>query len=250
MGEGTAPPLEENRKRRWRGGDQRRRRIDVGRGGGAEETSGDGASTCIDVRDKEASQSAGWCQRCVAWEPPWSRCSSPPQSVSRHHQEATGGLRRRLPPPASAILASAFARKDHSKAKATAYRVLQLGLILGLLLGLLLGVGLRTGSRLFTEAQGVLNHIYVTTPFVALTQSINALGFVFDGVNYGASDFAYASYSLILVAVVSIACIVTLASYSGFVGIWIALSIYMCIRMFAGLWRIGTPSRTWAFLRS
>lgn len=149
-----------------------------------------------------------------------------------------------------AILASAFARKDHSKAKATASRILQLGLILGLLLSLLLGVGLHTGSRLFTEDKGVLHHIYVATPFVALTQPINALAFVFDGVNYGASDFAYAAYSLILVAIVSIACIVTLASYSGFVGIWIALSIYMCLRMFAGLWRIGTARGPWVFLRS
>ncbi|VAH08605.1 unnamed protein product [Triticum turgidum subsp. durum] len=149
-----------------------------------------------------------------------------------------------------AILASAFARKDHSKAKATASRLLQLGLILGLLLGLLLGVGLHTGSRLFTEDQGVLHHIYVAIPFVALTQPINALAFVFDGVNYGASDFAYAAYSLILVAIVSIAFIVTLANYSGFIGIWIALSIYMCLRMFAGLWRIGTARGPWAFLRS
>ncbi|KAI5018913.1 hypothetical protein ZWY2020_043801 [Hordeum vulgare] len=117
-----------------------------------------------------------------------------------------------------AILASAFARKDHSKAKATASRILQLGLILGLLLSLLLGVGLHTGSRLFTEDKGVLHHIYVAKP--------------------------------ILVAIVSIACIVTLASYSGFVGIWIALSIYMCLRMFAGLWRIGTARGPWAFLRS
>nr|AWW07048.1 MATE2-1BL [Triticum aestivum]AWW07054.1 MATE2-1BL [Triticum aestivum] len=149
-----------------------------------------------------------------------------------------------------AIIASAFARKDHLKAKATASRVLQLGLILGLLLGLLLGVGLHTGSRLFTEDQGVLHHIYVAIPFVALTQPINALAFVFDGVNYGASDFAYAAYSLILVAIVSIAFIVTLANYSGFIGIWIALSIYMCLRMFAGLWRIGTARGPWAFLRS
>lgn len=33
--------------------------------------------------------------------------------------------------------------------------------------------------------------------FVALTQPINALAFVFDGVNYGASDFAYSAYSMV-----------------------------------------------------
>ena len=43
--------------------------------------------------------------------------------------------------------------------------------------------------------------------FVALTQPINALAFVFDGLHYGASDFEYAAvsmvsaeYSLIIIA--------------------------------------------------
>jgi len=33
--------------------------------------------------------------------------------------------------------------------------------------------------------------------FVALTQPINALAFVFDGINFGASDFAYSAYSMV-----------------------------------------------------
>jgi len=32
--------------------------------------------------------------------------------------------------------------------------------------------------------------------FVAVTQPINALAFIFDGINYGASDFAYSAYSM------------------------------------------------------
>ncbi|KAL5223902.1 hypothetical protein ABZP36_010541 [Zizania latifolia] len=149
-----------------------------------------------------------------------------------------------------AILASAFARKDHLKAIAVASRILQLGLVLGLLLSILLGIGLRIGSRLFTDDQGVLHHIYLGIPFVSLTQPINALAFVFDGINYGASDFGYAAYSMILVAIVSIIFIVTLASYNGFIGIWIALTIYMSLRMLAGFLRIGTARGPWAFLCS
>jgi uncharacterized membrane protein len=41
----------------------------------------------------------------------------------------------------------------------------------------------------------------------------------------------------ILVSIASIVCIVTFTSYLGFIGIWIALSIYMCLRMVAGFWR-------------
>uniref|UniRef100_A0A0E0G3X8 Protein DETOXIFICATION n=1 Tax=Oryza nivara TaxID=4536 RepID=A0A0E0G3X8_ORYNI len=114
-----------------------------------------------------------------------------------------------------AILASAFARQDHSKAAATASRILQLGLVLGLLLSIFLGIGLRLGSRLFTDDQDVLHHIYLGIP--------------------------------ILVAIVSIIFIVTLASYNGFVGIWIALTVYMSLRMLAGFLRIGTARGPWTF---
>jgi hypothetical protein len=44
-------------------------------------------------------------------------------------------------------------------------------------------------------------------------------------------------YPQVLVAIVSIICILALASYSGFTGIWVALVIYMSLRMFAGFWR-------------
>jgi hypothetical protein len=137
-----------------------------------------------------------------------------------------------------------------------------------------------------------------------VTQPINALAFVFDGINYGASDFAYSAYSMaslpntsllplifffifnkrlvwfifksfnhyrisnrlkdsttatfllstdlsmqvshiisippcpqVLVALVSIACLFILSSSQGFIGLWIALSIYMTLRAFAGFWR-------------
>lgn len=36
--------------------------------------------------------------------------------------------------------------------------------------------------------------------FVAATQPINSLSFVFDGVNFGASDFAYSAYSLVIIS--------------------------------------------------
>ncbi|XP_039159885.1 protein DETOXIFICATION 42 isoform X1 [Eucalyptus grandis] len=84
--------------------------------------------------------------------------------------------------------------------------------------------------------------------FIAATQPINALAFVFDGVNFGASDFAYSAYSMVAVAVVSILCLFILSSSHGFIGIWIALTIYMSLRAFAGFWRIGTGTGPWNFL--
>ncbi|KAI4300763.1 hypothetical protein L6164_034101 [Bauhinia variegata] len=146
------------------------------------------------------------------------------------------------------ILASAFASKNYDKVIASASRVLQLGLILGLVLCLLLFSLLPIASGLFTNDINVLQLLSVGIPYVAATQPINALAFVFDGVNYGASDFMYSAYSMLMVAIVSIFCLYVLSSTYGFAGIWIALSIYMSLRAFAGFWRIGTRTGPWSFI--
>ncbi|KAJ9164351.1 hypothetical protein P3X46_023940 [Hevea brasiliensis] len=149
-----------------------------------------------------------------------------------------------------AILASAFAKRDYDKVTATASRILQLGLLLGLSLAVILGLGLSFGARLFTSDVNVLHMISIGIPFVAGTQPLNALAFVFDGVNFGASDFAYSAYSMVLVAIVSIQCLVFLSSSYNFIGIWVALTIYMTLRASAGFWRIGTRTGPWKFLGS
>lgn len=163
---------------------------------------------------------------------------------------ATSLLADGLAVAGQAILATAFARKDHEKATQTASRVLQLGFVLGLVLSCVVAVVLQFASRLFTKDIKVLQLISLGIPFVTVTQPLNALAFVFDGVNYGASDFSYSAYSMVLVAIISIVCLFILSSSHGFVGIWIALSIYMSLRALAGFWRIGTATGPWSFLRS
>ncbi|PON89173.1 Multi antimicrobial extrusion protein [Trema orientale] len=163
---------------------------------------------------------------------------------------ATSLLADGLAVAGQAILASAFAKKDYEKATTTASRVLQLGLVLGLVLAIFLGVGMPFGAKLFTSDVNVLHLIGIGIPFVAATQPINALAFVFDGVNFGASDFAYSAYSMVMVAILSILCLFVLSSTNGFIGIWVALTIYMSLRTFAGFWRIGTGTGPWEFLHS
>lgn len=163
---------------------------------------------------------------------------------------ATSLLADGLAVAGQAILASAFAEADYNKATATVSRVLQLGLVLGLVLSMILGIGLPFAASLFTKDVNVLHLISIGIPFVAGTQPINALAFVFDGVNFGASDFAYSAYSMVMVAVVSIMCLFILSSLHGFVGIWIALAIYMSLRALAGFSRIGTGTGPWKFLSS
>ncbi|KAL9319222.1 hypothetical protein ACSQ67_015739 [Phaseolus vulgaris] len=161
---------------------------------------------------------------------------------------ATSLLADGLAVAGQAIIASEFAKRDYKKVIESASRVLQLGLILGLVLSVLLLSLLPFGSKLFTNDSNVLQLISIGIPYVAATQPINALAFVFDGINYGASDFTYSAYSMILVALVSICSLYVLSSSFGFTGIWIALSIYMSLRIFAGFWRIGTASGPWSFL--
>ncbi|XP_021912443.1 protein DETOXIFICATION 43 [Carica papaya] len=148
-----------------------------------------------------------------------------------------------------AILASAFAEKDYEKVTSAGIRVLQMGFVLGVGLAIVVGVGLYFGSGIFSKDASVLHLITIGIPFVAATQPINSLAFVFDGVNFGASDFAYTAYSMVLVAIASIVSLFFLSASNGFVGIWIALTIYMVLRTFAGVWRMGTGSGPWRFLK-
>ncbi|XP_050212139.1 protein DETOXIFICATION 43-like [Mercurialis annua] len=148
-----------------------------------------------------------------------------------------------------AIIACAFAEKDYQKATAAATRVLQMSFVLGLGLSVVVGVGLQYGAGIFSKDPNVLHIISLGIPFVAATQPINSIAFVFDGVNFGASDFAYSAYSMVVVAGASISAIFVLSKSGGFVGIWIALTIFMGLRTFAGVWRMGTGTGPWKFLR-
>ncbi|XP_059311021.1 protein DETOXIFICATION 43-like isoform X3 [Lycium ferocissimum] len=147
-----------------------------------------------------------------------------------------------------AILASSFAEKDYQKAKATGVRVLQMGFVLGLGLALVVGIGLYFGSGVFSKDKNVIRIITIAIPFVAGTQPINSLAFVLDGINFGANDFAYSAYSMVLVGALTITSEFVLSKTNGFIGIWIALTIFMALRTIAGLWRMGTGTGPWHFL--
>ncbi|XP_055815107.1 protein DETOXIFICATION 43 [Solanum dulcamara] len=148
-----------------------------------------------------------------------------------------------------AILASSFAEKDFQKAKAAGVRVLQMGFVLGFGLAMVVAIGLYFGSGVFSKDKNVIRLIIIAIPFVAGTQPINSVAFVLDGVNFGANDFAYSAYSMVLVGALTITSEFVLSKTNGYIGIWIALTIFMVLRTFAGLWRMGTGTGPWRFLR-
>ncbi|EPS69570.1 hypothetical protein M569_05197 [Genlisea aurea] len=148
-----------------------------------------------------------------------------------------------------AILANAFARGDYEMVKAATSRVLQLTLVIGLFLSFVVWFLLRILVQLFTKDAHVLTVLQLGIPFVAMTQPINSLAFVFDGLNYGASDFAFSAYSMVSVALLSVVWLLLLYSSNGFVGIWLALSLFMSLRALIGFLRVWTKSGPWSFLR-
>ncbi|KAG2318341.1 hypothetical protein Bca52824_011554 [Brassica carinata] len=131
------------------------------------------------------------------------------------------------------------------------FGALQFGKFLknGLGLSVFVGLGLYFGAGIFTKDPAVIHLIAIGIPFVAATQPINSLAFVLDGVNFGASDFAYTAYSMLGVAAISIAAIIYMAKFNGFLGIWIALTIYMGLRAITGIARIATGTGPWRYLR-
>uniref|UniRef100_A0A0E0DI73 Protein DETOXIFICATION n=1 Tax=Oryza meridionalis TaxID=40149 RepID=A0A0E0DI73_9ORYZ len=79
----------------------------------------------------------------------------------------------------AALLASAFAKKDHYKVVVTTARVLQLAVVLGVGLTAFLAADMWFGAGVFTSDAAVIRTIH--KGFVAGTQTINTLAFVFDG---------------------------------------------------------------------
>ncbi|VAH88235.1 unnamed protein product [Triticum turgidum subsp. durum] len=162
---------------------------------------------------------------------------------------ATSLLADGLAVAGQAVLASAFAKNDTKKVIAATSRVLQLSIVLGMGLTVVLGLFMKFGAGVFTKDAAVIDVIHKGIPFVAGTQTINALAFVFDGINFGAQDYTYSAYSMVGVASISIPCLVYLSAHKGFIGIWVALTIYMSLRTVASTWRMGAARGPWAFLR-
>lgn len=147
-----------------------------------------------------------------------------------------------------ALIADAVAKRDYKKAKKVAFRVLQIGLGCGLALAVILFAGFVPFSKLFINDTTVLEIMASGVLFVAGTQPINALAFVFDGLHYGVSDFAYAAYSMIVIGTISSVCLVLAPAILGLSGVWAGLALFMGLRMAAGFWRLGGKEGPWQFL--
>lgn len=162
---------------------------------------------------------------------------------------ATSLLSDALALAGQALMATAYAKGDLKRVKDVAFGVLQMGLCFGLLLAFVLSIGLGPIAELFTKDSAVLGVLSKGVLFVAGTQPLNALAFIFDGIHYGVSDFQYAAYSMMVVGLLSSLCLLVAPSYLGLPGVWLGLSLLMGLRVAAGWLRLNTATGPWQFLK-
>ncbi|WVZ54943.1 hypothetical protein U9M48_005670 [Paspalum notatum var. saurae] len=183
-----------------------------------------------------------------------------------------------------ALLASEYAKGNYKQARMVLYRVLQVGGVTGVVLAASLFVGFESLSLLFTDDPAVLDVTRSGVWFVTISQPVNAIAFVADGLYYGVSDFAYAAYSTVLIliptlsrsrsyyhvyiaqlcrpnhvesmlfqffaGVVSSVFLLVAAPKFGLGGIWAGLTLFMSLRAIAGFWRVGSKGGPWEVIWS
>nr|CAB3459119.1 unnamed protein product [Digitaria exilis] len=84
-----------------------------------------------------------------------------------------------------ALLASEYAKRNYKQARMVLYRVLQVGGVTGVALAATLFIGFGSLSLLFTDDPAVLDIAQSGVWFVTISQPVNAIAFVADGLYYG-----------------------------------------------------------------
>ncbi|KAL6640660.1 hypothetical protein ACP70R_021783 [Stipagrostis hirtigluma subsp. patula] len=149
-----------------------------------------------------------------------------------------------------ALLASEYAKGNYKQARIVLYRILQVGGLTGVALAVALFIGFGSLSLLFTDDPAVLDVARSGVWFVTISQPVNAIAFVADGLYYGVSDFAYAAYSTLFAGAISSIFLLVAAPKFGLGGIWVGLTLFMSLRAIAGFWRLGSKDGPWEVIWS
>nr|CAB3462816.1 unnamed protein product [Digitaria exilis] len=149
-----------------------------------------------------------------------------------------------------ALLASEYAKRNYKQARMVLYRVLQVGGVTGVALAATLFIGFGSLSLLFTDDPAVLDIAQSGVWFVTISQPVNAIAFVADGLYYGVSDFAYAAYSTLFASAISSVFLLIAAPKFGLGGIWAGLTLFMSLRAVACFWRLGSKGGPWEIIWS
>ncbi|CAK9145951.1 unnamed protein product [Ilex paraguariensis] len=149
---------------------------------------------------------------------------------------------------AQSLIATSILQGDYRTVKEVTYFVLKIGLVTGVALALVLGVSFGTLATLFTSDADVLGIVRTGVLFVSASLPLNSLAFIFDGLHCGASDFAFAARSMMLVGTISSMFPLYASSIFGLPGVWCGLTLFMGLRTVAGYIRLMSKSGPWWFL--
>lgn len=125
-------------------------------------------------------------------------------------------------------LVAARFRNDRRAARRLSDRMLMWGLAWGVLMAAVFWVLRDALPGWFTPDLSVVAMAASLMPFVAITQPLNSLVFVLDGIMIGAADFTFLAVAMVGASALTCALLVTAGSIGG---IWWALVILMMARL-------------------
>ncbi|MFQ5554636.1 MAG: MATE family efflux transporter [Acidimicrobiia bacterium] len=126
---------------------------------------------------------------------------------------------------------------DVEAARRVGDRLVFLGIMTGVGLALVLGAGAGVIPGWFSDDARVVAAVGSVYPFVVLSQPLNAVVFVWDGVGIGAAGFRYLASSMVAAGLVSVAALGSVLPLDlGLSGVWWALVALMVVRAVALAW--------------
>ena len=126
------------------------------------------------------------------------------------------------------LVAGRLGEGNGVEARRLADRMLVWGLVWGILLAILFWLTRNVLGGWFSDDPEVLAVVAMVMPFVALTQPLNSVVFVFDGILIGAQQFRFLAIAMVGAAVVTCGLLLLAGSI---VAVWWALTILMFVRI-------------------
>lgn len=131
-------------------------------------------------------------------------------------------------------LVAAHLVRDRKTARRLSRRMLAWGLVWGVLLAVLFWLLRDLLPEWFTPDRSVIVIAASLMPIVAISQPLNSVVFVLDGIMIGAADFKFLAVAMAGAAALACVLLVTATSISG---IWMALVVFMVARLVPLGWR-------------
>lgn len=131
-------------------------------------------------------------------------------------------------------LVAAHLARDRNSARRLSRRMLVWGVVWGVVLAVSFWLLRDLLPGWFTSDRSVIIMVASLMPIVAISQPLNSVVFVLDGIMIGAADFRFLAVAMTGAAVVTCVLLVTATSIGG---IWMALVVFMLARLVPLAWR-------------